>query len=149
MCHRTTRRHSAKQQVTWPADRLPVRSWRQRGRLAVLRDLADAADGLPLSSRLLQLLLEELHVSDDFDALVGPVGRVPASHRPWLLAVAVLVRHSWCPGDLARTAARVGLLRANHTRSAHLTTQLTSRDGGHRRRAHAGASSSGPRTRSH
>ena len=97
-----------------------------------------------LSRGLLQALLEELHISDDFDVLVGRVARQPASQYPRLLAIALLLRHSWCPKDLARTATRLGLSRRAHSTSASRTTP---RDGGHRRRAGARTPLAEPRTR--
>ena len=113
---------------------MQVDDWRRHGRLDDLRALAEGADGLALSRGLVHALLEELHISDDFDVLVGRVARVPASQYPRLLAIALLLRHSWCPQDLARTATRLGL-----SRLILLTPQsrTTPRDGGHRRRAAA------------
>ena len=114
------------------------------GRLDDLHALAEGAGGFVLSRRLLHALLEELHISDDFDALVGRVARLPASQYPRLLAIALLLRHSWCPQDLVRAATRLGLPRL-----ASLTpdTRHTPRDGGHRRRAAARTPLLEPRTR--
>jgi hypothetical protein len=39
-----------------------------------LRTLAEGASGLTWSRGLLHALLEELHITDDFDVLVGRVG---------------------------------------------------------------------------
>jgi hypothetical protein len=76
--------------------------------------------------------------------LVGRVARQPASQYPRLLAIALLLRHSWCPRDLARTATRLGL-----SRQTVLTpeSRTTPRDGGHRRRAVARTPLAEPRTR--
>jgi hypothetical protein len=126
------------------AERVHVDRWRRHSRLAVLRELADGAHGLTLSRRLLNALLEELHISDDFDVLVGPVARLPASQYPRLLAIALLLRHSWCPQDLARTAARIAL----SVRPLEADLNLKSRDRKQRRRATAGPSPSGSRARS-
>jgi hypothetical protein len=125
-------------------ERVQVDRWRRHSRLAVLRELADGAHGLTLSRRLLNALLEELHISDDFDVLVGPVARLPASQYPRLLAIALLLRHSWCPQDLARTAARIAL----SVRPLEADLNLIPRDRKKRRRAIASASPSGSRTRS-
>jgi hypothetical protein len=72
------------------------------------------------------------------------VARLPAREYPRLLAIALLLRHSWCPQDLVRTATRLGL-----PRPVSLTpdTRTTSHDGGHRRRRAARTPPSGPRTR--
>ena len=86
--------------------------------------LAEGAGGLALSRGLLHALLEELHISDDFDVLVGRVARQPASQYPRLLAIALLLRHSWCPQDLARTATRLGLSRPGPLRPRHLEQHL-------------------------
>jgi hypothetical protein len=76
--------------------------------------------------------------------LVGRVARLPASQYPRLLAIALLLRHSWCPQDLARTATRLGLSRPTLLTPESRTTP---RDGGHRRRTTARAPLPEPRTR--
>jgi hypothetical protein len=140
----TRKRPTSTQQPTWMPERVQVDRWRRHSRLAVLRELADGAHGLTLSRRLLNALLEELHISDDFDVLVGPVARVPASQYPRLLAIALLLRHSWCPQDLSRTAARIAL----PVRPLEADLNLKSRDRKQRRRATGSASPSGSRARS-
>jgi hypothetical protein len=140
----TRKRPTSTQQPTWMPERVQVDRWRRHSRLAVLRELADGAHGLTLSRRLLNALLEELHISDDFDVLVGPVARLPASQYPRLLAIALLLRHSWCPQDLARTAARIAL----SVRPLEADLNLKSRDRKQRRRATARPSPSGSRARS-
>lgn len=140
----TRKRPTSTQQPTWMPERVHVDRWRRHSRLAVLRELADGAHGLTLSRRLLNALLEELHISDDFDVLVGPVARLPASQYPRLLAIALLLRHSWCPQDLSRTAARIAL----PVRPLEADLNLKSRDRKQRRRATASASPSGSRARS-
>jgi hypothetical protein len=140
----TRKRPTSTQQPTWMPERVHVDRWRRHSRLAVLRELADGAHGLTLSRRLLNALLEELHISDDFDVLVGPVARLPASQYPRLLAIALLLRHSWCPQDLARTAARI----AFSVRPLEADLNLKSRDRKKRRRATARPSPSGSRARS-
>ena len=140
----THRRSTSPRKTIWAPERAQVDDWRQQGRLDDLRALAEGAGGLVLSRGLLHALLEELHISDDFDVLVGRVTRQPASQYPRLLAIALLLRHSWCPQDLARTATRLGLSRQAHFTSASRTK---ARDGGHRRRAAARTPLSGPRTR--
>ena len=140
----TPRRSASPHKTTWMRERAQVDDWRQHGRLDDLRAVAEGAVGLVLSRGLLHALLEELHISDDFDVLVGRVARQPASQYPRLLAIALLLRHSWCPQDLARTATRLGLSRQTH-RTSDLRT--TPRDGGHRRRAGARTPLAEPRTR--
>jgi hypothetical protein len=140
----THRRSTNLQKTTWTPERVQVDDWRQHGRLDDLCALAEGAVGLVLSRRLLHALLEELHISDDFDVLVGRVSRQPASQYPRLLAVALLLRHSWCPQDLARTATRLGLSRHTPATSESRTTPGA---GGHRRRAAARMPFAEPRTR--
>ena len=140
----TRRRSTSLQDTLWTPERVQVDDWRRHGRLDDLRTLAEDASGFVLSRGLLHALLEELHVSDDFDTLVGSVARMPAREYPRLLAIALLLRHSWCPRDLMRTATRLGL-----PRSASLSpdTPTIRRDGGHRHRAAARTPLSEPRTR--
>ncbi|HEV3484614.1 MAG TPA: hypothetical protein VG106_04350, partial [Vicinamibacterales bacterium] len=105
-----------------------VHDWRRHGRLNDLHTLAEGANGLTLSRGLLHALLEELHISDDFDVLVGRVAHLPASEYPRLLAIALLLRHSWCPQDLSRTAARLGLPRPTGSPAPSTSDPLTTRD---------------------
>ena len=143
----TRRRTTSPQRTIWTPERVQVDHWRRHGRLDALRALAEGAGGLTLSRGLLNALLEELHINDDFDVLVGRVARLPASQYPRLLAIALLLRHSWCPQDLSRTATRLGLSRPNAPAAAALTPEsLTTRDRGHRHRERTSASPSGPRT---
>ena len=75
----------------------------------------------------LTALLDELHVTDDFDRLVGPISRLPASQYPRLLAIALLLRHSWSLYDLARTGTRLGLAVGHSgSRTQHLRLRLRS-----------------------
>jgi hypothetical protein len=133
--------------TTWMPPGIQVAHWRRHSRLFDLRALAEGASGLVLARRLLAALLEELHVSDDFDTLVGPLAGLPTSEYPRLLAIAVLLRHSWSPQDLACTAAKLGLPGPNAAASEHpnLNTN-TAGDRGRRRRVPRGARRSQPRT---
>jgi len=144
----STRRRTSPQQTIGTPERVQVDDWRRNGRLDDLRLLAQGASGLTWSRGLLHALLEELHVSDDFDVLVGRVARLPASQYPRLLAIALSLRHSWCPHDLERTAMRIGLLRViPPTASATNRNTVTARDRGHRQRGSTGAPPSRPRAR--
>jgi hypothetical protein len=78
--------------------------------------------------------------------LVGRVAHLPASEYPRLLAIAVLLRHSWCPQDLSRTAARLGLPRPAGGPAPLTTESPTPRDRGHRGRDITRASLPEPRT---
>lgn len=140
----TRRRRTSPSQVTWTPARVQVHDWRRHDRLDDLRALAKGASGLLWSHGLLNALLEELHVGEDFDVLVGRVARLPASDYPRLLAIALLLRHSWCPQDLERTASRLGL-----PSQASLPPKVRTlrRHGGHRHRASTRAPLPEPRTR--
>ena len=105
----TRRRATSPRQTNWNQKFLQLDNWRRDHRFEDLRALADSARSLEWSRGLLYALLEELHVSDDFDVLVGRVARLPTSQYPRLIAVALLLRHSWSPEDLERTATRLGL----------------------------------------
>ena len=131
----TRRRSTSPQLTTWMRERIQVDDWRRHGRVDDLRTLAEGAGGLAWSRGLLHALLEELHVSDDFDVLVGRVARLPASQYPRLLAIALLLRHSWCPRDLSSTATRLGLSPSNApSAAAPAPASPTPRDCGPRRR---------------
>ena len=110
MRDRSVRRRVTKLQPrTWTPERVQVQHWRERHRHAVLQELADGSQGVAWTRRLLNVLLEELHVTDEFDQLVGPTSRLPASQYPRLVIIALLLRHSWSLHDLARTGSRIGL----------------------------------------
>ena len=142
----TRRRSTSPQSAVRTIDVNRVYDWRRQGRLDDLRRLAEGANGLTLSRGLLHALLEELHISDDFDVLVGRVAHLPASEYPRLLAIALLLRHSWCPQDLSRTAARLGLPRPGGGPAPLTSESPTPRDRAHRRRDITRASLTEPRT---
>jgi hypothetical protein len=146
----TRRRSTSPQRTTWTPERVQVHDWRRHGRLDDLRTLAEGASGLSWSRGLLRALLEELHAGDDFDGLVGRVAHRPASQYPRLLAIALLLRHSWCPQDLERTATRLGLRQMiEPTASATSPQPATTRVRGYRRRTGARTPLPEPRTRAH
>jgi hypothetical protein len=103
------RRVTKLQPRTWTPERVRTQHWRQHHRVDVLQELADGARDLQWTRGLVTTLLDELHVTDEFDRLVGPTSRVPASQFPRLIAIALLLRHSWSPYDLFRTGKRIGL----------------------------------------
>ena len=105
----TSRRTTTTPHTTWASERVQVDYWRRKLRPHVLRAVAGRTAALAWSRPLVNALLDELHISDDFDALMGPTRRLPPTHYPQLLAIALLLRHSWCPVDLSRTAKQLGL----------------------------------------
>ena len=144
----TRQEPTSPQDITWTPDRVQVDEWRQNGRLDDLRVYAEGASGLTWSRGLVHALLEELHVNDEFDLLVARVPRGRASQFPRLVAIALLMRHSWCPQDLEQTAIRLGLLRV-FPAIAPVTTpkSINKRDRGHRHRNGTRTPLSEPRAR--
>ena len=137
----TYRRVTKLQPRTWTSERVEVQHFRQHHRDDILQEIADGTHGLEWTRRLVNTLLDELHVTDEFDRLVGPLSRVPASQFPRLIALALLLRHSWSLYDLSRTGQRIGLA------SGPLQTQLNTNgcDWARRRRRASRAALSGPR----
>ena len=110
MRDRSVRRRVTKLQPrTWTPERVQVQHFSQHHRDDLLQELAEGAHGVKWTRRLVTTLLDELHVTDEFDRLVGPISRVPASQFPRLIAIALLLRHSWSLYDLSRTGKRIGL----------------------------------------
>lgn len=73
---------------------------------------AEEAESMTWSSSLLRLLLDELYVDDLFADLMGqPPASLSTGQYPQAIAVALLLRHSWRPDDLASFAGRLRLSR--------------------------------------
>ena len=87
----------------------PLQVWRCRHRHEVLQFLVDHTKDFAWSRRLITLLLEELHVSDDFDHVVRSIDASTPEQYPRLVAIALLLRHSWDPDDLYNAALWLGL----------------------------------------
>jgi hypothetical protein len=81
--------------------------WRREIRPALMRHFAARARTLAWSRALVKAVVEELYPDDLFAALVGDVDRVPRRHWPWVLAIAVALRHSWRRDGLTRLASRL------------------------------------------
>ena len=142
MRDRSVRRRVTKLQPrTWTPERVQVQHWRQHHRGDVLQELADDAHSLGWTRGLVTTLLDELHVTDEFDRLVGPISRVPASQFPRLIAIALLLRHSWSLDDLSRTGKRIGL----GCGPLHAELNTNGCDCARRRRRASRAALSGPR----
>ena len=103
----------------------PLQDWRRRLRPQILSELVEQANDLPWSSRLITLLLSELHAGDEFYDLVDSAEQPATQKYPQLIAIALLLRHSWFPEDLADTAVWLGLTSTLLTESA-LTSSLHS-----------------------
>ena len=79
--------------------------WRRLTRPVMLDDFLNQTRDLRWSRELIDLLLDELYVSDEFDDLIGRVPPSAQVNYPQLVALAVVLRHSWYPEDLARIIA--------------------------------------------
>lgn len=79
--------------------------WRRLTRPVILENFLNHTRDLRWSRELIDLLLDELHVSDEFDDLIGRVPPSAQVNYPQLVALAVVLRHSWYPEDLTRIIA--------------------------------------------
>ncbi len=105
----TDRRVTTRQRRTWTRDRVGVQHFRQRHRDDVLQEVVGGTRPQEWTRRLVTVLLDELHVTDEFDRLVGPLSQVPASQFPRLVAIALVLRHSWSLVDLNAVSRRLRL----------------------------------------
>ena len=83
--------------------------WRRLTRPLILNEFLNRTRDLCWSRELIDLLLDELHVSDEFDDLIGRVPPSAPVNYPQLVALAVILRHSWFPEDLTRIIAETGV----------------------------------------
>ena len=92
-----------------PADNR-TRRWRRDTRPTLVRAAVSATKSLRWNRRLIEAVLEELYVDDHFEELLG---RTPGDLRPGqyaqAIAVALILRHSWHPNDLACMLKRLKL----------------------------------------
>jgi hypothetical protein len=91
------------------AQALIDRRWRALSREAALRNLAARAVRVKWSTRLLRVLLEELHVEEDVARIVGDLRRVPPNRRSSVVVIALAVRHSWRADQLSHLLRRLGI----------------------------------------
>ena len=87
-----------------------TRRWRRDGRPESIRAAVSATKSLRWSRPLIEAVLDELYVDDHFEELLG---RAPGDLRPGqyaqAIAVALILRHSWHPDDLACMLKRLKL----------------------------------------
>ena len=92
-----------------PAD-AATRRWRRDARPKSIRAAVSATKALRWNRPLIEAVLEELYVDDHFEELLG---RAPGDLRPGqyaqAIAVALILRHSWHPDDLACMLKRLKL----------------------------------------
>ena len=122
-----------------------VDRWRTGVRPAVLTDLAEGIKGLTWTNELLVALLEELHITEEFDRLIGRFRLDADRDAPRLLALALFLRHSWDPTDLSTVVDRV--LFPSRAVDVLPDPHTTPGDRDHRNRPETRTSPSGPRAR--
>ena len=87
-----------------------TRRWRRNTRPGSVRAAVSATKSLRWNRRLIEAVLDELYVDDHFEELLG---RAPGDLRPGqyaqAIAVALILRHSWHPDDLACMLKRLKL----------------------------------------
>ena len=104
-----SRSHLRTRRKSFAAKRDDLADWRYLTRPVILDDFLDRTRDLRWSRELIDLLLDELHVGDEFDDLIGRVPPLAQVSYPQLVALALVLRHSWFPEDLARIIAEPGL----------------------------------------
>jgi hypothetical protein len=101
--------HTGTRRPASAAKRDDLADWRRLTRPVILDDFLDHTRNLGWSRELIDLLLDELHVSDEFDDLIGRLPPTAGANYPQLVALALVLRHSWFPEDLAGIIAQSGL----------------------------------------
>jgi hypothetical protein len=86
-----------------------ARRWRRDTRPRIVSAAVLATKALRWSPSLIEAVLEELYVDDHFEDLLGVPGALQAPQFPQALAVALILRHSWHPDDLACILKRLAL----------------------------------------
>ena len=103
------RESSVRRARSGPADRA-TRRWRRATRPTAVRVAVSATKSLRWNRPLIEAVLEELYVDDHFEELLE---RAPGDLRPGqyaqAIAVALILRHSWHPDDLACMLKRLKL----------------------------------------
>jgi hypothetical protein len=88
--------------------------WRRTERHREVRSIAARLAGQRWTLALIQLLLEELYVDDSIVDLFGDLQSIPVARYPQLIAVALVLRHSWRPDDFTRFAHRLESSNRRH-----------------------------------
>ena len=118
----------------WQQHIADLEHWRCSVRPRLLRLFAERAATVGWSPALLNVLLDELHIEPLFTELVGRTRQLPVRRYPQAIAVAIALRHSWRPDDLARLAKRLRISitpPTRQTQSASLTSRTRARKPGH------------------
>ena len=92
-----------------PANRT-TRRWRRDNRPAAVLAAVSATKALRWSRPLIEAVLEELYVDDHFEELLGRApGELRHGQYAQAITVALILRHSWHPNDLACMLKRLKL----------------------------------------
>ena len=95
---------------------LDAERWRAELRPRAMRSFAACTAKLTWSRALLKLVVDELYPDDLFTDLVGNLDRVPRRQWPYVVAIAIALRHSWRRDGLTRIAKRLHIsLRSGDT----------------------------------
>ena len=95
--------------VSRPADS-GTRRWRRDTRPKSVRAAVSATKGIRWTRPLIEAVLEELYVDDHFEELLGRAsGDLRPAQSAQAIAVALILRHSWHPNDLACMLKRLKL----------------------------------------
>ena len=109
LAHAPRREPDTKRRSPRPIDRT-TRRWRRDTRPASVRAAVSATKGLRWTRPLIEAVLEELYVDDHFEELLGRApGDLRPGQYPQAIAVALILRHSWHPDDLACMLKRLKL----------------------------------------
>lgn len=100
-----------------------VVAWRNFDRPVVLRRVARQMRSVQWTQGLLEVLLDELHISHEVAAILGNDECLKTRCSAGTVALAIALRHSWRPDDLSETLTRLD--RVDHR--TRLNFQIHSR----------------------
>lgn len=87
-----------------------TRRWRRDTRPKLFRAAVSVTKGIRWTRPLIEATLEELYVDDHFEELLGRApGDLRSAQYAQAIAVALILRHSWHPDDLACMLKRLKL----------------------------------------
>jgi hypothetical protein len=87
-----------------------TRRWRRETRPESVLAAVSTTKALRWNRPLIEAVLEELYVDDYFEELLGRApGNLRRGQYPQAIAVALILRHSWHPDDLACMLKRLKL----------------------------------------
>ena len=87
-----------------------VELWRSETRSEILRSLAREFRTMRWTTRLFEVLLEELHLDEELERLLGePIPDLNRSRYAEAIAIGLILRHSWHPNDLAAILERLAV----------------------------------------